>query len=807
MVNTMKIYLTLFVCANLVLLSACGKQRDSGKTPSVAVANARKLYDAGQFRAARQEIEAAVKADPKLSEAHFLAGQIAERMGDPQTALAEYIGADVTAPGSEEGRAAAAAILLRARAYKLAEEWIARCLADRPSDQAMKAYRALLEERLGESRKALSDALSVLAENKGDVVANAVLAEQALRRKDPAGALIKIEAGLLTDASDKDLLQLKAQALSQRDSPAKAIEIYKALVAVDPMAPEYRVALAELLANSAGVEQGEQALRAGVEAAPGNIDMHMRLVAFIARHRDKRAAIAELLAAIAAAPDSTAYDIALADVYAQEDGFDAAAKILNGAMIRTQSDPAPAAAHAAAQLALARLLIAHNDTATARTILDSMIKSKPGDEVLLVRGQLMLRDQNPAAAIQDFLSVATRQPANATVFTSLAEAYLQNDQPKEAIAALRRVLSLMPSDLGTLRRIIDIQSSFGEAPGARQTVDDFLEHNTDSVDGHAIQIRLAIQSKDWTAAEVALSQLHQTPDAEQQAIELDAEIKEARSQYRDAADLYRRLIAWKDRSRFDVPAARAFARTSIAAGQSAQAMNSLAQFAKNVAPADLASFDLILANLADNSGQADKASGLIESVIQREPSSPTAYLQQAAALVRRKEVAKALAVLDRGIAAGAMQEPLLLARAEIQSQNGKIDDLIVTYREALRVNPKSTIAANELANLLADQTRPDTVALRQARDLLQRNALVRNQAILDTLAWSDYRLGDFEKAKALLDLAGAEQSGNPQLRFHYGAVLIALGEIKGKKIIEDTLNDNYPGRDEAKKIIGAPNAP
>jgi hypothetical protein len=41
----------------------------------------------------------------------------------------------------------------------------------------------------------------------------------------------------------------------------------------------------------------------------------------------------------------------------------------------------------------------------------------------------------------------------------------------------------------------------------------------------------------------------------------------------------------------------------------------------------------------------------------------------------------------------------------------------------------------------------DKVALRQARDKLQGNALFKNPAILDTLAWSDYRLGDFEKAK------------------------------------------------------------
>jgi tetratricopeptide (TPR) repeat protein len=795
----MKIHLRLFVCANLLLLPACGKQEETRKITSASLINAQKLYDAGQFQAARTEIETAIKADFKVSEAHFLAGEIAEKLGDLNTALNEYVTADATAPRSEKARLAAATLLIRVRAYNLAEEWIARCLADQPNDKAMKAYRALLEERLGDNRKARADAESILAENKGDVIANAVLAEEAVRRKDPANALVRIEAGLSTDPSDKALLQLKAQAFSQQEAPEKAIEIYKALVAGDPTVPDYRAALAELFAKSLGIEQGEQVLRDGIAAAPSNIDMRMRLVSFLARHREKNAVIGELTSAIAAAPETTAYDIVLADIYAQDNGFDAAAKVLNDAIARTRSDTA----QAAAQLALARLLIAHNDIGLAQGILDAMLKVKPADdEVLAVRGQLMLRDQNPAGAIEAFLSIAGRQPANAGVFTSLAEAYLQNDQRKEAIAALRRVLSLRPSDLGSVRRIVDIQIGFGEIREARRSLDDFLERNSDSIDGRALQIRLAIQSRDWTAADLALTRLYKISESEQKAMGLDAEIKEGRGLNSDAIDLYRSLLAWKGDSQFDVSAARAFARTSIAAGQSSQAIDTLAHLATNVAPADLVAYDMILATLYDSLNQADKAQVLVEKAIRTAPTDPAPYLQQAAVFARKKEITKALAILDRGITAGAPKEPLLLARAEVQKFDGQIDSMIATYRDLLRINPRSAIGANELANLLADQKPLDKDALRQARDVLQKNALVKNQAILDTLAWSDYRLGEFEKAKELLNLANADHFSNPQMRFHYGAVLIASGEqTKGREIIKNTLTESYTGRNEAEKIL------
>src|ERR1700730_2167088 len=92
--NIMKVYLALFVFANLLLLSGCGKEGEAGKVASASLVNARKLYDAGQFRSARIEIEAAIKADPKVSDAHFLAGQIAEKLGNPEAALNEYVAAD-----------------------------------------------------------------------------------------------------------------------------------------------------------------------------------------------------------------------------------------------------------------------------------------------------------------------------------------------------------------------------------------------------------------------------------------------------------------------------------------------------------------------------------------------------------------------------------------------------------------------------------------------------------------------------------------------------------------------------------------
>jgi tetratricopeptide (TPR) repeat protein len=261
----------------------------------------------------------------------------------------------------------------------------------------------------------------------------------------------------------------------------------------------------------------------------------------------------------------------------------------------------------------------------------------------------------------------------------------------------------------------------------------------------------------------------------------------------------------REKGKLDVSAAQAFARTSIAAGQIPQAINLLTQHASDVPQADLAAYELVLAMLHGGNGETDKAGALVASAIARAPAAPAPYLQQAQTLARRKEFAPALAILDRGLAAGAPQGPLLLVRAQIQGAGGKSQDAIATYRELLRLDPGSAVAANELTNALADQNPLDKSALREARDMLQKSVSFKTMAMIDSLAWADYRLGEFEKAKDLLIKVKADQSSNPQLRFHYGAVLVALGDqAKGQGVIRTTLNDTYPGRDEAVRMVGEP---
>ena len=785
--------------ATIALLGNCTKESGPDQTGSVALEKARHEFEAGQYTAAQNQIEVSLKASPRSSDAHFLAARIAEKLDDRQTALNEYVAADATGAGRSDGRYAAADLLLRMRTYNLADEWIARCLAERPRDRTMKAYRALLAERVGDSRKARAGAEAVLSEDSADVVANAVLAEQSLRRADPSQALTKIDAGLSKSPSDRNLLQLKAEAFLQQHKPNAAIEAYRSLAAADPTSAEYRAGLAELVGQNGSVAEGEQVLREGIAVAPGSANMRLQLVSFLARHRDRASAVTELRSAIQASPGTTVYDVALADLYAEQGDLDVAAGVLRAAITRTAQGPTTDAA----RLALARLQLARDDVAGAQAIIDALIKSRPtDDQVIAVRGQIFLKQRNADAALRDFLAIAARQPANARIFAFLAEAYLLNDQVTEAVAAMKRGLSLSPTDVEALRRVVEVQSGLGDVAAAARSVEDFLSRNPDSAAARSMQIRLAIQNKDWISAETALFHFKSDAQSEQLTAQLTAELREAQKRYPEAADLHKKLLVRKGSDTVDVSEAQAFVRTAAAAGQGVEAINVLTQLNQSVATVDRVAYELAIATLHQSLGQGDAALALVDSAIKRTPASSASYLQKAGLLVQRNDLAGALTALESGRAAGAPAEPLLLMRAKLQISNGQLANAVATYRELLRLDPNSPVIANELTNALADQDPIEKGALKEARDLLQRNAIFKPQAIADTLAWAAYRLGEVQRARDVLGKVRADLSPNPQIRFHYGAILIALGETtKGESLIKTTLADAYPGREEAGRLI------
>ena len=782
--------------ALLFLLSGCGEQKRSALKE---IETAQAFFDQGNTDKALPAILDALRIDKQNKRAHVLAAEIREARGEIEEAVREYVWADQLDRHDPAPRLKVVELLVGANAIDAASVQVNAALGDHPGDLDGLAWRALIDGRQGKTTKAKRDASAVLAAAPTNAVAHATLAEMLLGDNQPDRALTEVDQGLAKNRDNAALLRLQALCFIRLNTPQKAISSYQALVAALPRSAPDRAALAALQANAGSVDAGERTLRDGVAVAAGNRQMRLQLAAYLFQHGGAQSAERELRKAVADEPGNSMFDLALADLLVADGRAETAVETLRSAANGLDGKPAKTAV----VIGLARVLLGQNQPEPAKLALDDLLKEDAvNDDALLLRATCLLQLRQPAAAVADVLPVTSRRPTDSQPFLLLADAYRQQGKYDDARDALKRVADLQPADLEATARLAAFCRSVSQNDYAQTVLDAFVSRNPASLDGRAAATRNAIAAKNWPAAQSRISDLRRQPNADAFVTSLEGELDEAQGQFASAAAAYARALQAGTAEPLPLATADAYVRNAAAAGQGAAAVKLLIPLATANNGAVSLSASLALARLYGRLGQLPEALALVDRVIASQPKALEGYLRKAALLQESHDGAGARKVLSDGRAAGAPREPLLLARAALESDAGEADTAIGTYRELLAEEPRSVVAANNLASLLADRKPLDAEGLRTARDMLAKLPNGGNAAVLDTLAWADFRLGDPKTAKALLFQAGADTIGVPQLRYHLGAVLLALGETDpGRALLKTVLGRNFPDRSQAEALL------
>ncbi len=145
-----------------------------------------------------------------------------------------------------------------------------------------------------------------------------------------------------------------------------------------------------------------------------------------------------------------------------------------------------------------------------------------------------------------------------------------------------------------------------------------------------------------------------------------------------------------------------------------------------------------------------------------------AKAQLLAALERYPE---ALEEYDRMIEFRPESENVLLGRAELLLRMERIEDAVAQYRVAVKRFPESSLSLNALGYTLADRTEEFKEAEKLIRKALKYDP--DNPAIIDSLGWVLYKLGNNEQALVELERA-YERLEDPEVAAHIVEVLAAL---------------------------------
>jgi len=147
-------------------------------------------------------------------------------------------------------------------------------------------------------------------------------------------------------------------------------------------------------------------------------------------------------------------------------------------------------------------------------------------------------------------------------------------------------------------------------------------------------------------------------------------------------------------------------------------------------------------------------------------------LARAQLLASLERYDEALDFYDRYVSYRPDEENALLGRAELLLRMGRLDESLDQYRAAVKRWPESSMSLNALGYTLADRTGEYKEAEKLIRKALEYDP--DSPAIIDSLGWVLFKLGDPEAALAELQRA-YESLRDPEVAAHIVEVLGSMG--------------------------------
>jgi len=143
-------------------------------------------------------------------------------------------------------------------------------------------------------------------------------------------------------------------------------------------------------------------------------------------------------------------------------------------------------------------------------------------------------------------------------------------------------------------------------------------------------------------------------------------------------------------------------------------------------------------------------------------------------------------------------EELLYAHSLAAEKLGKLEIAERDMRRILKNDPDNTRTLNALGYTLADRTTRYEEALIYINKAYEQEP--NDPAIIDSLGWVHYRLGNLDEARSLLQRAW-DMTGNSEIGAHLGEVMWAQGDREDARRIWEASLEAEPDNPMLLKVI------
>ena len=185
---------------------------------------------------------------------------------------------------------------------------------------------------------------------------------------------------------------------------------------------------------------------------------------------------------------------------------------------------------------------------------------------------------------------------------------------------------------------------------------------------------------------------------------------------------------------------------------------------------------LHLAYLLQKQSEFDSSLAVLKNALKFKPDVPELYDLTASAHERKGEIDLAVQTLEESLKYHDKNERINYHLGALYDQVGRFEDCVFQMKKVINLNPNHASALNYLGYTYTE----NNVNIDEAYELIHRAMTIRpdDGFIIDSLAWIQFKRGNFEESLKLLKKAQKIVPEEPIVYEHLGDVYLALGQRK-----------------------------
>jgi tetratricopeptide (TPR) repeat protein len=447
-----------------------------------------------------------------------------------------------------------------------------------------------------------------------------------------------------------------------------------------------------------------------------------------------------------------------------------------------------------AHKALTVLALHVGDTEEAIRQLDYLISTSSNpEEGYRLATALLARDANKEGALAAMEKLVAHHPENPHAWLALSRMAVNTDHLDKGLDAVNKALDLSPNLPGGMILKAQILVRLERKEEATQVLEVAVSKHPDNAMLHFAYGRMLLDGDDLEGARKEFGKVVELEPDNAEGLYSLALLELETKKFRAGEKHLQQLLKLRPDEQ------NAYYYLGYSALEQGDDATALEWYSKIETGDYWSQAQLRMAEIMVRQGEVEAMQQHMRMLRQKNPEqSVTFFLIEGQVLTDAGEHEAAFDVYGSALQASPDNEDLLYAHSLAAEKLGKLEIAERDMRRILKNDPENTRTLNALGYTLADRTDRYEEALLYINKAYEQEP--DDPAIIDSLGWVHYRLGNLDEARSLLQRAW-DMTGNSEIGAHLGEVMWAQGDREGARKIWDASLESEPGNPMLLKVI------